>query len=305
MRGIISYVQKATRQQSGVMQVRFDRLTLNNGGSYAMVAKLTSTDSTERRQIDARADTRVVLVGERGGLGAAIAGAGSNNSPAGSILAALGNMLSEGTDVGVPAGTTFAVQLEQSLTLGVRGNANLTDEATIFTAADRIRAAQQALARRDYYRGNVTGTLDNATRRALFEFQLDNDIKATGNLDGRTAAALGIQAAGSGAVLSASDASIMRRAAQALTRRQRQELSTEQDLNLLFAFSAFADNASLYESFVRTQANSNRAVQAGHALLGAARHVDEAMNNARPSSSVRNVWDSIRRQLATLDQDYR
>ena len=311
VRGVVSYVQPSTRQQSGVMQVRFDRLMLANGASYAMAGKLTSTDSVERRQIDARADSRVVLIGERGGLGAAIAGAGSSRGSASGILAALGNMLSEGTDVSVAAGTTFAVQLEQSLTLSVRGNANMSDEATIFTAVDRIRAAQQALARRSYYRGTATGVLDNATRRALFEFQLDNNITATGNLDGRTASALGIMAAAgmgassNGNVLSVRDAAILRRAAQALTTRQRQAMSTQEDLDLLFAFSAFADNASLYEEFIRTDSTSDRPTQASHALVTAARRVDDAMNNARPATTVRNLWDSIRRQLSALDPNYR
>lgn len=308
VRGVVSYVQRANRSQSGVMQVVFDRLTLASGGAYTIAGKLTSTDSTERRQIDARSDSRVVLVGERGGLGAAIAGAGSRSSSSSSILSALGNLLSEGTDVAVPAGTTFAVQLEQSLTLSVRGTANLSDESTIFTASDRIRAAQQALARRSYYRGTVTGVLDNATRKALFEFQLDNNINATGNLDGRTASALGIFRNGgsaNGAVLSVRDAAVLRRAAQALAARQRENLNTDADVDLYFAFSAFADNSALYENFVRTTSNSDTPVMAGRALVNAARRVDNALQSSRPSTSVQNLWDQIRRQLATLDPSYR
>ena len=151
VRGTVAYVQPATRERSGVMQVAFDRLTLPDGSSYQIAGRLTSTDSTERRQIEQRADPRVVLVGERGGLGAAIAGAGSSSSPAAGILAALGNMLSEGRNVTVPAGTQLAVQLERSLTLTGRGGLNAADESTIYTATERIRAAQQALARRAYF----------------------------------------------------------------------------------------------------------------------------------------------------------
>ncbi|HEY0671147.1 MAG TPA: peptidoglycan-binding domain-containing protein [Longimicrobiales bacterium] len=320
VRGVITYVQPATRQRSGVMQVNFDRLMLPNGSVVAIAGKLTSTDSTERRQIDARSDSRVVLVGERGGIGAAIAGAGSTSSSAGSILAALGGLLSEGMDVNVPANTRLAVQLERPVTLSGRGSANAADPSTIYTASDRIRAAQQELARRAYYRGAVNGVLDNATRRALFEFQLDNDITATGNLDGRTAAALGITSGGStsGSVLSAREASVLRRAAQAMESRQRQSLGistvgqldpdrtySPSELELFFAFSAFADNASLYEQVVSASSVSDGAVAAGRALVNAARRVDAAMQQASVPTQTRNNWQTIRQHLARLDPNYR
>lgn len=318
IRGVVAYVRPANRQQSGVMQVNFDRLTLPSGTSSTIIGKLTSTDSTERRQIEARSDTRVVLVGERGGIGAMIAGAGSTSSSAGGILAALGSLLSEGLDVNVPAGTQLAVQLEQGVTLTGQGAANMADESTIYTAADKIRAAQQALARKAYYRATVNGVLDNATRRALFEFQIDNDITPTGNLDGRTAAALGVvSTTGAGVVLSARDAGVLRRAAQALEARQREDIGvstegrlnatrayTESELELLFAFSAFADNASLYEQVVRAATASDGAALAGRALVTAARRVDAAMQQARTTSQMRNSWQSIRQQLAQIDATY-
>jgi peptidoglycan hydrolase-like protein with peptidoglycan-binding domain len=303
VRGVVTYVQRATRSQSGVMQIAFDRLMIAGGGTYTIAGKLTSTDSTERRQIDARADARVVLVGERGGLGAAIAGAGSRSSSASNILAALGNLLSEGTEVAVPAGTALVVQLEQSLTLTVRGAADLSNESTIFTAADRIRLAQRALAQRGYYRGAANGVLDNATRKALFEFQLDNNLNGTGNLDGRTARALGIvRNNDGGAALSLRDAGVLRRAADALVTRQRENLSNEAEVDLYFAFAAFANNAALYEGFVRTGTNADIS---GRALVNAARRVDAAMQTARPSANMAELWNQIRRQLAGLDSSYR
>ena len=323
VRGVVSYVQPATRQRSGVMQVTFDRLILPNGTSVPIAGRLTSTDSTERRQIDARSDPRVVLVGERGGIGAAIAGAGSRSGSASNILAALGGLLSEGTDVNVPANTRLAVQLEQAVTLTARGSANAADPSTIYTASERIRAAQQALARRAYYRGTANGVLDNATRRALFEFQLDNDINATGNLDGRTAAALGIIGGGgndgvSGTVLTVREAGLLRRAAQAMESRQRQILgiSTEgrlspardynqAELELFFAFSAFADNASLYEQLVSATSVPEGAVVAGRVLVNAARRVDSAMQQTNTSAQNRNNWQAIRQELARLDPSYR
>ena len=98
IRGVISLATPATRQQSGVIEVVFDRLMLPNGATFPIAGRLTSTDSAERRQIESDPNARVVLVGERGGIGAGIAGAGSGKS-ANNILAALGSMLSEGRDV--------------------------------------------------------------------------------------------------------------------------------------------------------------------------------------------------------------
>ena len=52
IRGVVSLATPATRQQSGVIEVVFDRLVLPNGSSFPIEGKLTSTDSAERRQIE-------------------------------------------------------------------------------------------------------------------------------------------------------------------------------------------------------------------------------------------------------------
>ena len=321
IRGVVTFAQPANRQRSGVIEVNFDRLALPDGKVYALSGKLTSTDSAERRQIDSDPNARVVLVGGRGGVGATIAGAGSEKSPASGILAVLGTMLSEARDVRVPAGTPLAVQLEQALVLSRRGNARAPDAFTIYTAAERIRAAQQALAQQNYYRGAINGQLDDATRRALFEFQIDKGITATGNLDWRTAQALGLSStagAGNAAVLSAEEASLLRRNAQGLVGRQRQDMAistagrldtrrtyAEGDVELLFALSAFADNASLYEQLVRVSGNAEGSALAGKSLIAAARRVDTALQRTRTSQEIQNAWSSIRTQLAGLDPTYR
>jgi peptidoglycan hydrolase-like protein with peptidoglycan-binding domain len=321
IRGVVTFAQPADRQRSGVMEVGFDRLTLPDGKAYNLSGKLTSTDAAERRQIETDPNARVVLVGGRSGVGAAIAGAGSENSPRSSILAALGGMLSEGRDVRVPAGTPLAVQLEAGLVLSRRGLARAPDAFTIYTAADRIRAAQQALAQQNYYRGSITGQLDDATQRALFEYQIDKGIIATGNLDGRTAQALGIAAAANtmdAAVLSPEEATVVRRGAQALVGRYRQDMGISAsgrldarrnyasgDLELWFALSAFADNSSLYEALVRVSGNVEGSALAGKALISAARRVDTALQSARPSNAVTNAWGSMRSQLTELDSTYR
>ena len=315
IRGVVTLARPATRQQSGVIEVVFDRITLADGSSSAITGKLTSTDSTERRQIETNPSARVVFVGGRGGIGAAIAGAGSGKST-NNILSALGSLLSEGQDVSVAAGTPLAVELERAVTFRTRGAPRGADASTIYTAADRIRAAQQALAKLNYYRGPISGLLDDATRRALFEFQVDRQLSGTGNLDGRTAQALGINLAGalSGAALSEEEASAVRRDAQSLVTRHRTELGVsgvgrldparayaQGDLDLWFALSAFAENASNYEQIVRNGGNRDAAVLAGRALVGATRRVDAAMQNVRASAEIQSAWSSVRRQLATID----
>ncbi|HEX9083247.1 MAG TPA: peptidoglycan-binding domain-containing protein [Gemmatimonadaceae bacterium] len=315
IRGVVSLATPATRQRSGVIQIVFDQLMLPNGSTLPISGKLTSTDSAERRQIESDPNANVVLVGDRGGIGATIAGAGSGKNSS-NILAALGSLLSEGRDVSVPAGTPLAVRLESAVTLRGGGRLRGGEASTIYTATDRVRAAQQALARLNYYRGSLTGQLDDATRRALFQFQVDRGLSATGNLDGRTAQALGINLGGgsSGSSLSPAQASTVRRDAQTLVSRYRSELAAsgvgrldpsrayaQGDLDLWFALSAFADNAAIYEQIVTSGGNRDAAVLAGRALAGAARRVDGAMQNARASSQMQNDWTTVRRQISTID----
>jgi len=320
IRGSVTMATPATRQQSGVIDVVFDRLTLPNGSTFQINGKLTSTDSAERRQIESDPNAHVVLVGERGGIGAAIAGAGSSSN-SNNIFAALGGLLSEGRDVSVPAGTPLAVELQSAVTLRGGGRLRGAEGSTLYTATDRIRVAQEALAQQNYYRGAANGMLDDATRRALFQYQVDHNLSATGNLDGRTAQALGISLTGSGVgsgvsgtVLSSAAASMVRRDAQNLVSRFRSELAassvgrlnnarayTQADLELWFALSAFADNASLYEQIVNTGGNQNAAVLAGRALASAARRVDSVIQTSRASSQTQTAWSNIRRQISTID----
>ncbi|MEO8333968.1 MAG: peptidoglycan-binding domain-containing protein [bacterium] len=315
IRGVVTVARPATRQQSGVIEVVFDRLTFSDGSSLRITGRLSSTDSAERRQIKSDPNAHVVLVGGRGGIGAAIAGAGTSRST-NNILAALGGLLSEGRDVDVPAGTPLAVELDRAVTLRGRGRMTGADASTIYTATDRIRAAQQSLTQKSYYRGVVNGVLNDATRRALFQYQVDNRLSATGNLDGRTAQSLGMSLGGTvgGATLSNAEASTLRRDAEALISPLRSELGassagrlsanrayTEPELELWFAVSAFADNAAIYEQIVRSGGNPEAVVLAGKALVGTARRVDTALPATGVSSVTQNAWTRVRRQLSMLE----
>jgi peptidoglycan hydrolase-like protein with peptidoglycan-binding domain len=317
--GAVVAVRRADRNQSGVLGVEFDELRLMDGRTIAIEGKLTSTDPAERRQIEAQGDAQVVLVGGRQGVGGAIGamGAGQSSDPVSGILGAIGALLSEGSDVELAAGTRVAVQLERSLVLpAVGAPARRPDAFSIYTATETIRAAQEALRTRGYYRGPIDGQLSDATQRALLAFQIDNGVLATGNLDGRTAERLGIEV-GLATALTPSEASYVRGLAQDLVTRWRtalgvttggrmdgRRLYSEPEVNLWFALSAFADAASLYEQVVRASGNVQGLAAAGAALVDSARRVDTAMAAVQVPARTRRTWDSVREEMGLLDPAY-
>jgi hypothetical protein len=317
--GAVTVVRRADRNESGVLGVEFDELRLTDGRTISLEGKLTSTDPAERRQIEAQGDARVVLVGGRQGVGGAIGaiGAGESSDPVSGILGAIGALLSEGSDVELAAGTRVAVQLQRSLVLpAVGAPAQRPDAFSIYTAAETIRAAQEALRTRGYYRGPLDGQLSDATQRALLAFQIDNGVLATGNLDGRTAERLGIEV-GLATALSPSEASYVRGLAQDLVTRWRaalgvttagrmdsRRLYTEPEVELWFALSAFADAASLYEQVVRASGNVQGLTAAGAALVDSARRVDTAMGAVQVPARTRRTWDSVREEMGLLDPAY-
>jgi peptidoglycan hydrolase-like protein with peptidoglycan-binding domain len=317
--GLVTVVRRANGNESGVLGVEFDEVRLPDSRTISIEGKLTSTDPAERRQIEAQGDARVVLVGGRQGVGGAIGaiGAGESSDPVSGILGAIGALLSEGSDVELPANTRVAVQLQRSLVLpAVGAPARRPDAFSIYTAAETIRAAQEALRSRGYYRGPIDGQLSDATQRALLAFQIDNGVLATGNLDGRTAERLGIEV-GLASALSPSEASYIRGLAQDLVTRWRAALSVttagrmdsrrlyeEAEVELWFALSAFADAASLYEQVVRASGNVQGLAAAGAALVDSARRVDTAISGVQIPARTRRTWESVQEEMRLLDPAY-
>jgi peptidoglycan hydrolase-like protein with peptidoglycan-binding domain len=317
--GVVTFARPATRNDSGVLGVEFDELRLAGRGAVAIEGKLTSTDPAERRQIDARGDSQVVLVGGRQGVGGVIGaiGAGQESDPVSGILGAIGAMLSEGSDVELPAGTPVAVQLQRPIVLAAVGApARRPDAFTIYTAAETIRAAQEALRSRGYYRGPIDGNLTDATQRALLAFQIDNRVLATGNLDGRTAELLGLEV-GLAVALTPNEAGYLRGLAEDLVSRWRTSIGVtsanrmdsrrvyeDDEVGLWFAFSAFADAAGVYEQVVRTSGNVPGLTAAGAALVDSARNVDESMVGVRIPARIQRAWDAVREEMRILDPQY-
>ena len=63
-------------------------------------------------------------------------------------------------------------------------------KATTYIYVDTLRRAQQALAQKALYRGEISGTLDTATREAFKRFQQEAGLDATGIPDQATLARL-------------------------------------------------------------------------------------------------------------------
>jgi hypothetical protein len=98
--------------------------------------------------------------------------------------------------VHVTPGTSLTMQFDKPVTLsGMRGTRAAGDR-NIFTTAETVKSLQRALKSRNYYTGEATGTLDQATRDALARFQLDQAQSATGDADEPTVKALGVTVAG-------------------------------------------------------------------------------------------------------------
>lgn len=309
--GRVSMVRQASRERSGVLGLDFVRLVLPDGTTTSIDGELTTTDPAERRRIDAQGDARVVLVGGREGVGAVLGGlgAGAGDDPVAGVLGALGALLSEGSDVSVPAGTELAVRLERGVILRGRGpQTRPVDAFALYTSTQAIASAQRELRARGYYRGAINGRLDDRTRRALLEFQIDRNVLATGNLDGRTAGLLGLELAAPVA-LTVDEAAFVRREAHDLLRAWGSRIGLaasgrldgwrsyrDQDLELYFALSAFVDNAGLYEQIVRASGHVEGLAAAGRALAAAAERVDAT----GPPVEIRDDWARIRAAVIPL-----
>jgi hypothetical protein len=102
--------------------------------------------------------------------------------------------------VRVMPGTNLTMQLDKTLELpGTAGAARDAGDRNIYTSSDTVRSVQRALKGRNYYTGEVSGTLDQATRDALARFQLDQRQAATGDADEMTVQALGVTTASTSA----------------------------------------------------------------------------------------------------------
>ena len=187
-------------------------------------ARRSIENVSEEDRVDGGSRTRraVVFIGGGAGAGAvigAVAGGGKGaavGAGVGAVLGTIGVLLSKGEKAEVKPGTEFGLRVERNFTLepeqagvaGVRypydgndaytafdsgvGTGSQIESNQVFTSAEAIRSAQVVLRDRGFYNGPINGVMNPPTRSALRQFQRDRNLPETGDLDFRTAQALGI-----------------------------------------------------------------------------------------------------------------
>ena len=182
------------------------------------------------------------------------------------------------------------------------------------------RITQTALRQRQYYGGVTNGRLDDATRRSIAHYQIDNNEPATGDLDQATVASLGIgrtgvDSASNGEALARQRAAeINRKAARLLDTYQkrlgvrvndiRHKVLSEGDLDLLLQVDAFAKAAAWYEQSSRPGTSLGaRFDNFGRILLRSATRVEQTMERASQDRRFGDTWSSIQANLADIEPD--
>jgi peptidoglycan hydrolase-like protein with peptidoglycan-binding domain len=204
--GHVTAVEAARRMsKSGTIAVDFDRLRLLDGSTYRIYGELTSLDPEQRKKIEEESrisggSTRnrsIVFIGGGAGVGAVIgvlSGGGKGAAIGTGVGAAIGTaavLLSKGQEAEVRPGTEIGLQLVERLDLAASrtGSRRVT---TDLSSTESIRRAQRALQDQGYYTSTVDGLLGPRTRAAIRNYQRDNRLPVTGELDERTASQLGV-----------------------------------------------------------------------------------------------------------------
>ena len=336
--GRVTAVQPAqSNSRSGMIGVEFNQLSIN-GRTYAIDGMLTSLRAGERKQIieqegqvsgKSSTSRTILFIGGGAGVGAAIgaiAGGGKGagiGALTGGGLGVLGALLAHGSEAEVPIGAEVPMQLVRAINVTAVQNPgqSSTNPRALYASAAMVRGAQTALRQRKYYSGVTNGRLDDATRRSIAHYQIDNNEPATGDLDQATVASLGL---GRARVNSTSNdgealarqraAEIHRKAAVLLNTYQntlgvrvddiRDKVISEENLDLLLQLDAFAKAASWYEQSSRPGTNLGRPFDnLGRILLRSASRVEQSMERASQDRRFADTWSSIEANLHDIGLD--
>lgn len=148
--------------------------------SIAALLLVSACASSQVRNVPVRAGASATDVDRGPGGGATSAGASAE-------LYAIGQTDTGPSDVG--AVPPMALPPQQSRTPLVAGP---PQTGVVLEDPETLRALQQALADRRYYRGAFDGKMSPALKDALRRFQADRQLPATGQLDATTARQLGV-----------------------------------------------------------------------------------------------------------------
>jgi hypothetical protein len=339
--GRVTTVQPAERSShSGVIGVEFNQLSIS-GRAYAILGTLTSLRADERKQIideesrvtgKSSTQRNILFIGGGAGVGAAvgaIAGGGKGagiGALTGGGIGALGALFSRGSEAEVPVGAEVAMQLVRAVNVGSSAAPRQTtsNSRALYTEVTMIRGAQTALRQRNYYDGVVNGRLDEATRRSIAHYQIDNNQMATGDLDQATVSSLGLVRTGVDS-RSTNDATarvratdINRKAALLLSSFEsrlgvrvgdiRARQVSEQNLDLLLQVDAFAKAAVWYEQSSVPAAGAGLGTpfdNFGRILLRSATQVEQGMQTAPQDRRFSDAWVSIQTSLREIQSDDR
>src|SRR5207302_3979461 len=166
----------------------------------------------------------------------------------------------------------------------------------------------------------TNGRLDDATRRSIAHYQIDNNEPATGDLDQATVVSLGlgrtnVDSASNGEALARQRAAeINRKAAMLLDTYQnrlgvrvddiRYKMLSEEDLDLLLQIDAFAKAAAWYEQSSRPGTSLGTPFDnVGRILLRSATRVAQTMERATQKRRFGDTWSSIQANVRDIGQD--
>ncbi|MHB8652550.1 MAG: peptidoglycan-binding domain-containing protein [Terriglobia bacterium] len=299
--------------QSGVIGVEFFRLVMADGTSYDLSGALTSRRQGDNGPMN-DAGRRNVIIGGSGRtvIGALSGGAYGTNS------GTINSLLSSGSEAQLPSGSNIAMELVSAITIGTSpqqgqypsGNNN----GAGYTTPRMVRSAQSALHDRNAYDGPLNGQLDGQTRQALANFQSQNGLPVTGDLDQRTSQMLGLVISNQGSQSNDRQmaASIYRRA-QSLVNNYQSSLGirvndiragltssrilTEGDLDLLLQANSFMNAAAWYQQATTSAPNDEGSRIAGDILQSSAQRVNTSLQSAQDNSQFRQMWAGIQSDL--------
>lgn len=202
--GVIKSV-RSPRQgaKSAAVGVKFETLSVG-GQTIPIAAVLVSLKADERKKIleqqgrivtGRKVDVILIGLGTEGNMKVntlvGISGADTDDLADEWSRSGLGPAI-----VRITPGTSLTMQFDKALTLSGTAGSRAGGDRNIYTRSDTVKSVQRVLRGRNYYTGEPTGNLDQATRDALARFQLDQGQPATGDADEATVQALGITVAG-------------------------------------------------------------------------------------------------------------
>ncbi len=98
-----------------------------------------------------------------------------------------------GATQNVNSNVNAKTRVKKSVTTNANANAGAKKRGPIFRAnQEQIKQAQALLKQRNFYGGEQTGQLDDATRGGLKKYQTAENIKVTGTLNRLTLEKMGI-----------------------------------------------------------------------------------------------------------------